>query len=375
MTTTHASIPLVDLKAQYRSIRAEIDEAIARVLARTSFILGEEVAAFERDFASFCGASHCIGVANGTDALTLALQAVGVQRGDEVITVPFTFIATAEAISALGAKPVFVDVRSDSLLMDVANVEAAMTARTRAIVPVHLYGQVVDMDPLLDFARSRRLAVVEDAAQAHGAMYRGRVAGSLGRIAAFSFYPGKNLGAYGDAGAVVTNDPDLASWVRKARDHGRASKYEHDFEGRNSRMDGIQGAVLSVKLRHLAKWNEQRRRLAAAYDRALEGLSGVVPVRCGSDGASARHLYVVRVQERDEVLAAMRAVGIEGGAHYPVPLHLQRAYAHLGIPAGSLPVTELASREVLSLPLYPELDPADVQLVVSELRRAMDGVR
>ena len=372
---TRKPIPLVDLKAQYLSIRGEIDEAIARVLSRTSFILGEEVAAFERDFASFCGASQCIGVGNGTDALTLALQAVGVGPGHEVITVPFTFIATAEAISALGAKPVFVDIRPDTLLMDVAKVAGAITSRTRAIVPVHLYGQMVDMDPLLELARSHDIAVVEDAAQAHGALYRGRPAGSVGRISAFSFYPGKNLGAYGDAGAVVTSDPDLAGWVRKARDHGRTSKYEHDFEGRNSRMDGIQGAVLAVKLRHLSRWNEQRRELATAYDRALREVAGVVPITRADYGVSACHLYVVRVAKRDQLLAALRDAGVEAGAHYPVPLHLQKAYVRLGIPVGRLPNAESASRDVLSLPLYPELSAADVGVATSALLSALGTVR
>jgi dTDP-4-amino-4,6-dideoxygalactose transaminase len=371
--TRRAPIPLVDLKAQYASIKGEIDEAIARVIGRSSFILGEEVAAFERAFASFCGASECIGVGNGTDALTLALQAVGVGAADEVITVPFTFIATAEAISALGARPVFVDVRPDTLLMDAEKVAAAIGPKTRAIVPVHLYGQMVDMAPLLDLAHERGISVVEDAAQAHGASYRGRAAGSVARIASFSFYPGKNLGAYGDAGAVVTSEPELAAWLRKARDHGRTSKYEHAFEGRNSRMDGIQGAVLSVKLRHLERWNDRRRELAATYDRALEGVSGVVPIPRADYGTSACHLYVVRAKERDRLLSALRDAGVEAGAHYPVPLHLQKAYARLGLTAGALPVAEAAARDVMSLPLYPELASADVDVVVSALRAAVGG--
>ncbi|MBI4954886.1 MAG: DegT/DnrJ/EryC1/StrS family aminotransferase [Myxococcales bacterium] len=368
---TGARIPLVDLKAQYQSIRGEIDEAMARVVANTSFILGAEVEAFERAFAELCGASRCIGVGNGTDALTLALQAVGVGAGDEVITTPFTFIATAEAIGALGARPVFVDVRRDTLQLDVGKVEAAITARTRAIVPVHLYGQAVDMDPLCELARARNLAVVEDAAQAHGALYRGRRAGSLGRVAAFSFYPGKNLGAYGDAGAVVTSDPAVAAWVAKARDHGRMSKYEHEFEARNSRMDGLQGAVLAVKLRHLLGWNERRQALAAAYDRALVAVTGVEPVTRADYGVSACHIYAVRVAQRDKVLAALRASGVEAGVHYPVPLHRQPAYAALGVEPGALPVAEAAAHEVLSLPLYPEMSPLDVETVVSALGNAL----
>ncbi|MCC6652923.1 MAG: DegT/DnrJ/EryC1/StrS family aminotransferase [Candidatus Eisenbacteria bacterium] len=346
-------IPLVDLRAQYQSIRAEMDEAIGRVVSRCAFILGEEAEAFEAEFASFVGTSHCIGVGNGTDALTLALQALGIGSGDEVITVSLTFIATAEAISALGAIPVFVDVAPDTLLMDVAAVERAITPRTRAIIPVHLYGQVVDMDPLLELAAKASIPVVEDAAQAHGATYRGRRAGSMGRLAAFSFYPGKNLGAYGDAGAVVTADPELARWVRKARDHGRTSKYAHDFVGRNSRLDGIQAAVLRCKLRHLEGWNAARRALAAEYDRRLAAVGGVRRVVRRADGDSACHLYVVEVDGRDEVVARLRGAGIEAGAHYPIPVHRQGAYSH--IEGVALPVTEAAADRVLSLPLYPEL--------------------
>jgi dTDP-4-amino-4,6-dideoxygalactose transaminase len=365
------SIPLVDLKAQYASIRSEVDEGIARVLTRASFILGEEVASFERSFAAFCGAEHCVGVGNGTDALTLALQALGVGAGHEVITVPFTFIATAEAITATGASTVFVDVEPTTLLMDPAKVAAALTPRTRAIVPVHLYGQVVDMAPLLDLAKARGISVVEDAAQAHGATYQGRPAGSLGHLATFSFYPGKNLGAYGDAGAIVTNDARLAGWLRQARDHGRVSKYEHDFEARNSRMDAIQGAVLAAKLRHLPRWNEQRRALAAAYTRALSPIEGVSPVPVADRGQSAAHLYVVRTKGRDRVLAKLREAGVEAGVHYPIPLHLLRAYAYLGLGRGTFPVAEQAAAEVLSLPLYPELPESDVDRVVAALRAAV----
>ncbi|MBI4704093.1 MAG: DegT/DnrJ/EryC1/StrS family aminotransferase [Deltaproteobacteria bacterium] len=362
------------VRAHERARALPLERAIARVLGRASFILGEEVEAFEQAFASSCGAAHCVGVGNGTDALTLALQAVGVGVGDEVITTPLTFIATAEAISAVGARPVFVDVRVDTLLLDPARIEAALTARTRAIVPVHLYGQIVDMDPLLDLARSRGLAVVEDAAQAHGAVYRGRSAGSLGHVAAFSFYPGKNLGAYGDAGAVVTGDPDLARFVRQARDHGRTTKYEHEFVGRNSRLDGLQAAVLAVKLRHLPRWNERRRELAAAYDHALADVPALRPVARADYGLSACHLYVVRAARRDGLLASLRAAGIGAGVHYPVALHRQKAYASLGLGPGALPVAEAASREVLSLPLYPELPWEDVGAIAAELGRAAGGI-
>lgn len=364
-------IPLVDLRAQYQSIRAEIDEAIGRVVSRCAFILGEEAEAFEAEFASFVGTSHCIGVGNGTDALTLALQALGVGPGHEVITVSLTFIATAEAISAVGAMPVFVDVEPDTLLMDVAAVERAITPRTRAIIPVHLYGQVVEMDPLLEVAGKAGIPVVEDAAQAHGATYRGRRAGSMGRLAAFSFYPGKNLGAYGDAGAVVTADPELARWVRKARDHGRNSKYSHDFVGRNSRLDGIQAAVLRSKLGHLDGWNAARRGIAAEYDRGLAEVGGVRRVVRRADGDSACHLYVVEVDRRDEVIGRLRSSGVEAGAHYPIPVHRQGAYSQsAGV---ALPVTEAAAGRVLSLPLYPELNGTAVARVMETLAASIDA--
>jgi dTDP-4-amino-4,6-dideoxygalactose transaminase len=355
-----APVPLVDLQGQYLSIREEIDAAIAGVIARSAFILGPEVAAFEAEFAAFCGAGHCVACANGTDALSLALEGVGVRPGDEVITTAHTFLATAEAISGLGAVPVFADVDPGTLLLDPAAVERAVTPRTRAVVPVHLYGQAVDPEPFLALARRHGLKLVEDAAQAHGARSGGRPAGSWGDAATFSFYPGKNLGAYGDAGAVTTSDPGIAAWLRQARDHGRSSKYEHDFAARSSRMDGIQGAVLRVKLRHLAEWNQTRRELAARYDRLLADLPGVRRVAVAPGGEPVWHLYVVRVsdRERDRVLAGLKARGIQAGVHYPVPLHRQRAYAHLGLGEGSLPATERAAREVLSLPLYAPMDPA-----------------
>jgi len=360
-------IPLVDLQAQYRTIQGEVDAAIARVVARASFILGEEVEAFEKEFASYCEAKHCVGCANGTDAIALALEALGVRAGDEVITVANTFIATSESISAVGARPVFVDVRDDTLLMDVARVEAAITARTRAIVPVHLYGQTVDMDPLLELARRRGLKVVEDAAQAHGARYRGRRAGSMGDAATFSFYPGKNLGAYGDAGAVVTSDPAVAARVAKARNHGRASKYEHDFEGRNSRMDGIQGAVLRVKLRHLDAWNARRRELAALYRERLAAKPEFRFVATGEGCEPVHHLLVVRHTRRDELHARLREAGIEAGIHYPVPLPVQPAYGHLGLSPGDFPVAMRSAREILSLPIFPEMTAESVAEVTTSL--------
>lgn len=362
----HPEIPLVDLKAQYLALKPEMDAAIQEVLDSTAFILGPQVEAFEASFASFCGAAHCVALGNGTDATSLALEAVGVGKGDEVITVSHTFIATAEGISELGAIPVFVDVREDSLLMDVSQIEAAITPRTKAILPVHLYGQTVDMDPLLQIAHRHGLKVVEDACQAHGAEYQGRRAGSLGDAATFSFYPGKNLGAYGDAGAVVTNDAAVADWIRRKRNHGRATKYTHDFVGRNSRMDGIQGAVLNVKLPYLDGWNSDRRALASRYDRLLAPL-GIRRVATQDGCLPVHHLYVVRVAHRDHVLATLKAAGIEAGIHYPVPLHLQKAYDHLGLEKGCLPVTEAAAGEILSLPLWPGMDPGLLDYVVRHL--------
>lgn len=369
------TIPLVDLQGQYLAIREEIDSAISRVLARASFILGEEVAAFEEEFAAYCGARWCVACANGTDALELALEAVGVGVGDEVITVAHTFIATAEAINSRGARPVFVDVRDDTLLMDIDAVERAITPQTRAVVPVHLYGQTVEMAPLLELARRHGLRVVEDSAQAHGARAEGRCAGTLGDVASFSFYPGKNLGAYGDAGAVVTSDPAVAGRVRQARDHGRSSKYEHDFPGRNSRMDGLQGAVLRVKLRHLEDWNRTRRELAARYDRLLAGVAEIRPVAVASGCEPSRHLYVVRVPRRDRVLGALRELGVQAGVHYPVPLHRQRAYANLGLGHGTLPITERAAAEVLSLPLYAPMEPVLVDRCAGALIEALAATR
>jgi dTDP-4-amino-4,6-dideoxygalactose transaminase len=347
-------VPLVDLHAQYASIKDEIDAAIGRTIDSAAFILGPEVEAFESEFAAFCEAGHCVACGNGTDALELVFKAFGIGPGDEVITVAHTFIATTEAISAVGARPVFVDVRPDTLLMNVGLIEQAITARTKAVLPVHLYGQPVDMDPLLVLARRHGLKVIEDAAQAHGARYGGRSAGTLGDAATFSFYPGKNLGAYGDAGAVVTNQTAIAEFIRKARNHGRAQKYEHDFEGRNSRMDGLQGAVLRVKLRHLDAWNRRRRELASLLDRSFAG-TRIRPVAAAPVAEPVYHLYVVRVPRRDEVAAELRRRGIEAGIHYPLSLHLQKAYSYLGVSGGSLPVTEQAAGEVLSLPLYPEM--------------------
>jgi len=361
------NIPLVDLHAQYLTIKPEIDAAMQGVIARSAFIGGDEVRQFETEFAAYCEAKACVGVGNGTDALYLTLRALGIGPGDEVITVSHTFIATAEAISLTGARPVFVDVREDTMLMDPEAVEAAITPRTRALLPVHLYGQPCEMDRLLDLARLHGLKVVEDAAQAHGARWQGRRVGSLGDVACFSFYPGKNLGAYGDGGAVVSQDEDLIRRVRMLANHGRLEKYTHEIEGVNSRLDGLQAAILRVKLRHLDEWNAARRRHAAHYLEALRDSGVGLPV-VHPDAEPVWHLFVVRVRERDRLQARLKEQGIATGVHYPLPLHQQPAYAYLGYPQGSFPVTEGLASAILSLPMFAELTEEGVERVVEELR-------
>ncbi len=364
------SIPLVDLQAQYATIQQEIEQALQRVISTSQFIMGPDVAAFEAEFAAYCGAAHCVGVASGTAALELALRACRVGPGDEVITVAHTFIATAEAISAVGAKPVFVDIDPDTYNLDPSLLEQAITPRTRAIIPVHLYGQPADMPRILAVARAHDLFVIEDAAQAHGATWDGQRAGTLGDIACFSFYPGKNLGAYGDAGAVTTNRADLAEQVRLLRNHGRRDKYVHEVPGFGERIDTLQAAILRAKLPHLAAWTAARRRLAARYDQLLAGMGLILPqVAAAAD--PVWHLYVVRCPDRDALLAELNRRGIGAGVHYPLPLHLQPAYAHLGYRAGDLPVTERVAAECLSLPLYPEMSDAQQDQVVAALRELM----
>jgi dTDP-4-amino-4,6-dideoxygalactose transaminase len=347
-------IPFVDLKAQYLSIKGEIDTAIQGVLDSCQFTLGSEVAAFENEFATYCQAGQGVAVNTGTSALHLALLAAGVGPCDEVITVPFTFIATASAIAYTGARPVFVDIDSTSFTMDPARLEAAITAKTKAIVPVHLYGQPADMDPINAIAKRHGLTVIEDACQAHGAEYRGRRAGSLGDMGCFSFYPGKNLGAYGEGGMVVTGNPDYARTIRMLRDWGAEKKYHHVLKGYNYRMEGIQGAVLRVKLRHLERWTEARREAARRYDELLAG-SGV---RTPAEMPYARHVYhvyAVRTNNRASWQDALSAQGIQTGIHYPFPVHLLPAFADLGHAAGEFPHSEAAAAEVLSLPMFPEL--------------------
>jgi len=366
-------VPFLDLKAQYESIREEIDTAVRRVIERTAFAGGPFVAEFERDFAAAVGAKHAIGVSSGTSALWLALVAAGIGPGDEVITVPNTFIATAEAVSLCGATPVFVDIDESTYTMDPALLERAITPRTKAVIPVHLFGQTADMDPILDVARAHGLMVLEDAAQAHGARYLGRPAGSMGDAAAFSFYPGKNLGAYGEAGAVVTNDALLAERIRMLRDHGQERKYSHRMIGWNARMDGIQGAVLGVKLRHLKEWNDSRRANARLYAEALSGMAGVVTPSEARGRRHVYHVFAVRVPWRDEVMKKLKARDIGCGIHYPVPVHLQEAYSDLGLKEGSFPVAERCAGEFLSLPMFAELTAEQIAFVAREFVRAVGG--
>lgn len=362
---TH-TVPFVDLSAQYASIKEEVNQAIAGVLERTDFILGRDVERFEAEFASFCGADYAVGVDSGTSALELALRALGVGPGDEVITAANTFIATALAISFTGATPVLVDVDPHTYTVDAAALKEAITPRTKAIVPVHLYGQPTDMDPILELAEQHALAVVEDACQAHGATYKGRRAGSLGHAAAFSFYPGKNLGAYGDAGAVVTNDAKVAESLKMLRNYGSAKKYHHETLGFNRRLDTLQAAVLRVKLRYLDAWSDARREHAALYTQLLEG-SVVTPTRAAY-ASPVYHLYVVRVQERERFQAHLSNQGISTGIHYPVPVHLQPAYEDLGYKRGDFPITERYAQEIVSLPMYPELTPSLITRVADAVK-------
>ena len=346
------NVPFNDLAAQDAPLREEILAAIRRVVERGRYVLGEEVRGFEAEFATATGVPHAVGVGNGTDALKLALEALGVRPGDEVVTVSHTATFTALAITMLGARPVFCDIEPEGMMLDAAKLEAAITPRTRAIVPVHLYGQAADMDLIMALAKRRGLAVVEDCAQAHGALVHGRPVGSLGDAAAFSFYPTKNLGALGDGGAVTTSNPALAETVRQLRNGGQSDRYRHERAGVNSRLDEIQAAVLRLKLAHLAAATDERRAQAARYE---NGLRGVTLPRELPGRRHVWHLYVVRHARRDALAAHLAAAGIGALVHYPIPVHLQPAYAHLGIAAGALPETERAAREVLSLPLYPGL--------------------
>lgn len=362
-------IPFLDLKAQYAKIKPEIDAAVERVIGSANFVLGPDVTAFEERFAEYCRTSHCRAVNSGTSALHLALLAAGIGAGDEVITVSMTFVATTAAILYSGAKPVFVDVDPDTWTMNPALIEAAITPRTKAIIPVHLHGLMADMDPIMSIARRHGLVVIEDAAQAHGAEYKGRRAGSIGDLGCFSFYPGKNLGAFGEGGAVVTDQLDLVRRVSLLRDWGQEAKYKHVVAGYNYRMDGIQGAVLGVKMNHIESWTDARRSLAERYDTLLSDIR----LACPQPPWYSRHVYhvyAVRLSGRDDAIRSLRDAGIDVGIHYPVPVHLQKAYAELGYQPGDLPVTEMLANELLSLPIYPELLPEQVAEVVSTLKRA-----
>lgn len=363
-------IPLVDLKAQYQSIQPEIDEAIQRIVTNTSFIMGKEVADFEAAFADFCGVEHAVGVSSGTGALFLALLGYDIGLGDEVITTPFTFFATGEAISQVGARPVFVDIDPTTYNIDPALIEAAITPHTKAIMPVHLYGQPADMDAINAIAQRYDLIVIEDAAQAHGSLYKGKRAGNLGDAACFSFYPSKNLGCYGDGGAVVTNDEKLAERVRKLRDHGRTTKYEHDELGYGHRIDALQTAILGAKLPHLDDWNEARRQRAATYDELLADTPLITPQHL-PETTPVYHCYTVRTPKRDAVVESLQAAGIGVGVHYPIPLHLQPAYRFLELEEGSYPVSEQMAAEVMSLPIYAELTAAQQDEVVAAVKEAL----
>ena len=360
-------VPFLDLKSQYESIQAEIIAAMQQVFDSCSFIGGEPLATFERDFAQFCGARYALGLANGTDALHLLLRAMGVGPGDEVITAANSFIASASCIVMAGASPVFVDADATTYTIDPAAIEAAITPRTKAIIPVHLYGQPADMRPIMELAARHDLQVIEDAAQAHGAEYEDQRVGSIGHAASFSFYPGKNLGAYGDGGAITTDDATLVERLKALRDHGRTSKYEHAIVGYNSRLDSLQASVLSVKLNYLDGWNRQRQQVAAWYAEALATSDFVLPsVRPGS--THIYHLYVVRAERREALQKHLAEAGIASGIHYPLPRHLQPAFQELGYKPGDMPNTDAAAGQLLSLPIFPEMTQAQVAYVAEAVR-------
>lgn len=365
------NVPMNDLKIQYAQIKSEIDAAMAAVVANTSFILGPQVAAFEQAWADYNDVKHCVGVSNGTDALKVALHALDIGAGDEVITTSFTFGATVEAICELGARPVFVDIEPNHFTLDVEQVAARCNDKTKAIIPVHIYGHPVDMDPLLNLANERGIAVVEDAAQAHGARYREQAVGSLGKVGCFSFYPGKNLGAYGDAGGIISDDDELVGRMRQLRNHGQdpQRKFWYNDLGYNHRMDGLQGAVLEVKLRYLDQGNERRRQVAARYDDALADLEQVAVPLVADYAHHVYHLYVIRVPDREALGTALKEEGVATAVQYPHPLHLTKAYEFLGYREGDLPVCEQACREIISLPMFADLEDGQVDYVVDCVRQ------
>jgi len=366
------NVPFLDLKAQYASIKDEIAPALQAVMDNTAFAGGSFVAGFEKNFASYCQCKHAIGVGNGTEALWVALLAMGVKAGDEVITSANTFIATAEAISFTGATPVFVDVEEHSYNIDPAQIEAAITEKTKVIIPVHLYGQMADMQPIMDIAKKHGLYVLEDASQSHGAEYHSQRAGSIADAGCFSFYPGKNLGAYGEAGAVTTNNDELAATMRRFRDHGQAKKYYHDMIGWNARMDGFQGAVLDVKLKHLPEWTQARQDHAAQYNALLADTAGIsCPQVAAHNNQHVYHIYAVRIAEREAVMASLQSKGVASGIHYPIPLHLQEAYKDLGYQKGQFPIAERCAQQQVSLPMFAELSEDQVSYVAETLKKAV----
>jgi len=372
-------IPFIDLKIQYKQIENEVTPMITEAMANGAFIGGEQVSCFETEFARFCKSNYCVGVNSGTDALRFALMAIGVGPGDEVITVANTFIATTEAISQVGAKPVFIDIYPDTCNMDPNKLEdylknrlkrnaSSLKTRPKAVIPVHLYGQTADMDPILEIAQKNNIAVIEDACQAHGAKYKDMNAGSMGVVGCFSFYPGKNLGAFGEGGAIITQDEAIAQKIRMIRDHGQRKKYFHDLEGYNGRLDAIQAGVLRIKLKRLEDWNKLRRQNAAYYNELLAEIPSVTLLTEAEFAESVYHLYVILVDDRDELQKFLDSKGIATGLHYPLPLHLQKAYEHLGYKKGALPVTEHIADRLLSLPMFPELKPEQIEYVVQSIK-------
>lgn len=359
-------IPFVDLKAQYYSIKEEIDQAISDVIQDSAFIGGKYIKAFEENFADYIGVKYCVGVGNGTDALYIALKALGISEDDEVITAANTFIATSEAITMTGAGVVFVDCNKETYNIDVNKLEQAITGKTKVIIPVHLYGQPAEMDKIVDVARKHNLYVVEDAAQAHGSKYNGQRIGTIGDVACFSFFPGKNLGAYGDAGAIVTDNDELSRKARMFANHGRIEKYNHEFEGTNSRLDGLQAAILDVKLKHLDKWIERRRTIAKMYDAALKDI--VITPSVLPDVKHVYHLYVIRIKNRDRVKELLAEKGIATGIHYPIPLPFLKAYSYLGHKSADFPVAYLIKDEILSLPIHGDMTDEQVEYVIANLK-------
>ena len=360
-------VNFVDLKAQYQTIKPEIDAAIQGVISNTAFVLGKAVFDFEEKFAQYCGTKYSLGINSGTSALIMAMKALGIGEGDEVITTTNTFIATAEAISYAGARPVLVDIEDESYNMDPGKLEEAITKKTKAIIPVHLYGQPADMDPILQIAKNKGIFVIEDACQAHGAEYKGRKAGSLGMVGCFSFYPGKNLGAYGEGGGVTTDDEQIAQKVKMLRDHGSPKKFYHEFIGNNCRLEGIQGAVLGVKLNHLDLWNDGRRKNADLYRKYLKGTDVKVP----QEMPYAKHVYhvfCVRVKDRQKLMDFLKEKGVFTNIHYPIPIHLQKAYSFLGYKKGDFPVTEGSMDEILSLPMFAELTEEQIKYTTDCIR-------